>query len=144
MTKEEYREYLNTAHWKQVRNDIYKKRKKICYCCQKEINRLEVHHKTYERIGKERRGDLVLVCPACHEEIHQIYQKNKNIRGINLSKITIRLREHKFRQKVRAYPKPYSPKKPAGRKIKKKWYSKINVFSPKEIVEYKKKLAETT
>ena len=27
---------------------------------------MEVHHKTYERLGKERRSDLEVLCPRCH------------------------------------------------------------------------------
>ena len=38
-------------------------------CCRK--NRpLEVHHKTYDRLGRERPDDLVVLCEDCHARIH--------------------------------------------------------------------------
>ena len=32
--------------------------------------RLEVHHLTYERIGREHPDDLIVLCPPCHARIH--------------------------------------------------------------------------
>lgn len=34
------------------------------------IDVIEVHHKTYERLGNERLDDLVVLCPACHGDQH--------------------------------------------------------------------------
>lgn len=34
-----------------------------------EIEHLEVHHRTYERVGSERDDDLVALCTSCHDEI---------------------------------------------------------------------------
>lgn len=34
--------------------------------------RLEVHHLTYERIGHEHPDDLIVLCPACHADVHGI------------------------------------------------------------------------
>lgn len=32
---------------------------------------LDVHHRTYKRIGNERPEDLVAVCRRCHKERHR-------------------------------------------------------------------------
>ena len=32
--------------------------------------RLEVHHLTYERIGREHPDDLIVLCPQCHADVH--------------------------------------------------------------------------
>lgn len=34
-----------------------------------EMQGLEVHHRTYERLGNERPEDLVALCWCCHDEI---------------------------------------------------------------------------
>ena len=31
---------------------------------------LEVHHTTYDRLGRERPDDLVVLCEDCHAKIH--------------------------------------------------------------------------
>ena len=30
----------------------------------------QVHHIDYTNIGREQFGDLVVICPTCHEELH--------------------------------------------------------------------------
>jgi len=35
------------------------------------MDALDVHHKTYERIGAEKPGDLVVLCRACHGQEHE-------------------------------------------------------------------------
>lgn len=33
-------------------------------------HKLEVHHKTYERFGRELLSDLVCLCEDCHKAVH--------------------------------------------------------------------------
>jgi len=68
-----YQEYLQTPHWKDVRSRFWKSKlhNSRCYACGA-IENLQVHHKTYKRIGKERLNDFVLLCGNCHKETHQI------------------------------------------------------------------------
>ena len=42
---------------------------KCCVCGN--LNDLEVHHKTYKRLGREKLSDLVLLCKYCHKELHR-------------------------------------------------------------------------
>lgn len=70
-TKETYQEYLKTEHWQTRRERALRfagHRCQICNC----NGRLQVHHNTYERLGRELDRDLLVVCEAHHEMIHGI------------------------------------------------------------------------
>lgn len=43
---------------------------------------LQVHHRTYERIGNEGLDDLIVVCPRCHMKIHGIQGRRKTERTL--------------------------------------------------------------
>lgn len=66
-----YQEYLLSPKWKQKRS---KKLKQAGYKCQKcgSVGKLECHHKTYERLYKERLADLEILCEACHVEADKV------------------------------------------------------------------------
>jgi hypothetical protein len=68
-----YDDYLKTAHWKDVRKKYWngKLHNKTCYVCGSK-NNLQVHHKSYRRIGHEYLRDLCLLCNACHKETHRL------------------------------------------------------------------------
>lgn len=67
-----YRQYLKTNHWKKTRARRVKLSKYKCDLCGHKAKRLEVHHKTYERRGCERMGDLLTLCVPCHRKIHNV------------------------------------------------------------------------
>lgn len=74
--KKAYLAYIRSPAWRAVRAawwQEYDRRHpvRMCYCCgrpQSELKRsLELHHRTYERIGAEAYDDLVAVCgDRCH------------------------------------------------------------------------------
>jgi hypothetical protein len=74
MTKAEYTEYLQSAHWRQLR-EVVIRRYGECVKCRMprwlvEIvygQDLHVHHKTYARKGHEDPDDLEPLCARCHE-----------------------------------------------------------------------------
>lgn len=66
-----YPEYLQTAHWQQVRIRALKRSGFRCQLCNKE-GRLNVHHRTYERRGYEYYNDVITLCESCHEKFHDI------------------------------------------------------------------------
>lgn len=69
MNKEQYQEYLKSDKWKLTKEF----RKQIdSYKCTKcgEGENLEVHHKTYIRVGNENIHDLITLCRDCHELVH--------------------------------------------------------------------------
>ncbi len=71
-----YSDYLKSDHWKDVRRRYWKSRMpKVCLGCEA-IDNLELHHRTYRRIGREKLMDLVPVCRTCHQLIHDKFERN--------------------------------------------------------------------
>ncbi len=64
-----YRDYLVTEEWKETREwqlRFAKYKRQICNSNKK----LNVHHRTYERIGCEYHRVLVVLCENCHKLYH--------------------------------------------------------------------------
>ena len=76
MNKEEYKQYLGTREWKERRKNAIGRAYGKCQLCNSEY-RLEVHHRTYERVGKERDDDLTVLCHDCHRRFTKYNRKNK-------------------------------------------------------------------
>lgn len=70
MNSIEYREYLRSDHWIKFKHGYSRKYKNECYLCG-DTQWLELHHVTYERLGKELQTDVVYLCRDCHELVHQ-------------------------------------------------------------------------
>lgn len=68
---EDYREYLESSHWDNIRLARLKKDGYQCQICGSGKN-LCVHHLTYDRIGREQMDDLITLCQECHEKVHAI------------------------------------------------------------------------
>ena len=70
MTSEEYRtEYLQSDHWRKVREAALNRAGHRCQVCNG-THILDVHHRTYERLGREEPGDLTVLCRRCHGLFH--------------------------------------------------------------------------
>jgi hypothetical protein len=66
----QYREeYLRSPHWRQTRLAALGRAGNRCQVCNG-AKQLDVHHRTYERIGKEADGDLTVLCRECHALFH--------------------------------------------------------------------------
>ena len=63
-----YNLYLNSEAWKQKCQQVSKRDDGKCVLCGKSGD--EVHHNTYERIGKEKLSDLSCICKPCHADYH--------------------------------------------------------------------------
>lgn len=72
-----YKQYLASDHWQDLRRRVWASplHKKRCYACGAK-ERLEVHHKTYRRIGHEWLMDLCLMCRECHQAAHDFAKLN--------------------------------------------------------------------
>lgn len=72
MNQAEYQDYLKSEHWQDVRRRYCasKLHKGGCYICGSHFN-LNLHHKTYTRLGNERLNDLIYLCNPCHERLHK-------------------------------------------------------------------------
>lgn len=77
MTKNEYREYLKSDHWKQVRQKRIEMDNYRCYLCDKSMG-LNVHHLRYDNLGNEAvNEDLVTLCYKCHKMLHRVINGSK-------------------------------------------------------------------
>lgn len=67
-----YADYLMTDHWRQVRGYALYRAGRACHLCASTDN-LNVHHRTYERLGCEAPEDLTVLCRDCHAKFHDRY-----------------------------------------------------------------------
>lgn len=65
-----YHEYLRSVHWRKTRKKAVKRAGGRCSICNSD-EPLNVHHLTYERLGREWMGDLQVLCFGCHQNIHE-------------------------------------------------------------------------
>lgn len=68
-----YKNYLKTRAWKNKRKEAIKHHGGKCAVCGCD-GKLDVHHLTYSRLGKEKMSDLQLLCRQHHREAHGITQ----------------------------------------------------------------------
>jgi 5-methylcytosine-specific restriction endonuclease McrA len=67
--KPPYREYLKSSEWAVVRRLALEQADNACRMCGS-TQQLDVHHRTYERLGSERLADVVVLCHKCHGDYH--------------------------------------------------------------------------
>ena len=66
-----YHEYLQSSQWQEIRDKLFEARGKQCNRC-KSLQNIQVHHKTYDRLGQEKLTDLEVLCSACHQKEHGV------------------------------------------------------------------------
>ena len=75
MTKEEYQEYLRSAHWKQIklwaRSELNAHKCGVCGWTDKQAT-FHLHHLSYVRLHGEELHDLVFLCCYCHKLVHDL------------------------------------------------------------------------
>lgn len=70
--REWYSHYLTTEVWREKRNGALKNAHHRCERCGQEEGSLQVHHRTYKRVGgDETPEDLEVLCEACHYRHHE-------------------------------------------------------------------------
>jgi 5-methylcytosine-specific restriction endonuclease McrA len=69
MTREEYALYLESSRWAILRDEARERFDNRCAICYSE-EEIEVHHRTYDRLGDEWVSDLVPLCADCHQKFH--------------------------------------------------------------------------
>lgn len=100
----EYREvYLRSDHWRRVREFALEDAENRCAVCNSGFS-LDVHHRTYERLGNERPRDVLVLCRTCHD----IFHRNGRLIGSTP------------RPQPKRKPKPYSARKTYPRQNKPK------------------------
>lgn len=73
MTKAEYHAYLQSPEWKWRAEEAKLAANNQCALCTSSTN-LNVHHRTYDRVGYERLSDLIVLCRVCHRRHHRVLQ----------------------------------------------------------------------
>ena|SRR3990167_345812 len=77
----EYNTYLQSPHWKQIKEKTYTHRKSCAVC--KSIRYLNIHHRRYKTnngrsvLYKEQPRHLIVLCNRCHFHWHNKHQKQK-------------------------------------------------------------------
>ncbi len=66
-----YERYLRSDDWKVKRERALDRAERRCQICYSPEG-LEVHHRTYERLGQERDMDLTVLCGSCHGSFHEL------------------------------------------------------------------------
>ena len=64
-----YEAYLRSPLWAAARRRALRRAGSRCQVCNADGG-LEVHHRTYERLGREHDDDLFVLCAACHGIFH--------------------------------------------------------------------------
>lgn len=72
-----YRKYLFTQEWRSKRQRVLARAGNRCQVCNSAQQPLNIHHRTYERRGREKLGDLLVLCRRCHETFHQKLRLSK-------------------------------------------------------------------
>jgi hypothetical protein len=62
--------YLRTPEWRRTRAAALVRAGNRCSLDASHVKGLEVHHSSYERLGKELESDLTVLCRSCHARFH--------------------------------------------------------------------------
>lgn len=65
-----YHAYIRSDAWRRKTRRVHQRSGYRCERCGVRGRRLEVHHKTYKRLGRERMGDLIDLRNQCHDYVH--------------------------------------------------------------------------
>lgn len=76
-----YEEYMGSDAWQLKREQAFQVYGRSCMRCTASI-RLCVHHKTYERLGKEQISDLCILCRQCHKKLHELFNVYRRTEGL--------------------------------------------------------------
>lgn len=76
-----YLSYIHSESWKVKRSQFIEWCKGssnyYCWRCRDKSMLYQVHHQTYERLGKENFSDLELLCISCHKKEHSHMKTSK-------------------------------------------------------------------
>jgi 5-methylcytosine-specific restriction endonuclease McrA len=86
-----YRAYLKSEAWQKKRRKVLIRDKFECKKCGcQDRRKLQVHHKTYDRLFKESLSDLETLCKKCHKKVHEESRKKRGRRRRTRSKRKLR------------------------------------------------------
>jgi hypothetical protein len=73
-----YTDYLNSDHWRRVKA-AYKRAGKSMVCAVCRQKHIQLHHRSYLRLGNENLDDLTPLCRPHHEAVHQWLRESGRI-----------------------------------------------------------------
>lgn len=73
---ESYGDYLRSSAWRALRRRYAEERPWLCHICGAEQG-LHLHHRTYERVGREELDDLMPLCAGCHDLVHDLERRGE-------------------------------------------------------------------
>src|SRR3990167_7015219 len=71
----DYDAYIQSEAWQKRAQEARCRVSYLCQVCNTNGEVLDVHHRTYERLGHEADGDLTVLCRTCHE----LYEAQRRI-----------------------------------------------------------------
>ena len=110
-----YSDYLKSSHWQHIKGRYWKRKlPKYCYICT-DRHKLQLHHRTYKRLGAEWLSDLMFLCGKCHALVHKRLRDNKGDKSLTLWNIAKEVRKCFPKQPIQ---KNYNPFRRQIRKAK--------------------------
>lgn len=91
--RDRYEAYLRTPAWRRRRDGALRRARWTCERCPAQRG-LQVHHKTYVRLGAELDTDLEVLCPTCHEGHH--IDAEQKVRNVYVAVVSDVLRSERF------------------------------------------------
>jgi len=84
-----YAEYMRSPEWAARRAGVLARAGNCCEFCGAEpgldvAGGLQVHHTSYENLGAERLGDLIVLCADCHGDAHDSSRRFSQLRSFAL------------------------------------------------------------
>jgi 5-methylcytosine-specific restriction endonuclease McrA len=71
-----YQQYLLSAEWRAIRQAKLAEAGYRCILCNRS-GPLQVHHRSYARLGREHSSDLVVLCKNCHQRHHGVLEGSR-------------------------------------------------------------------
>jgi hypothetical protein len=111
-----YYEYIVSPEWRTRSIAVCTSRGSKCEVCGSK-EKIQVHHRSYERMGQETEEDLEVVCKSCHELIHWAANQYPEQYAIDTASALLRasredLAAEKQRQEINRFRLP-SGRKPS-------------------------------
>lgn len=80
-----YKSHLQSPQWREVRGQVLRRANYQCERCGTRNTGLQVHHRNYLRLGRERLSDLEALCPDCHKVADETRPPTKVLRKAHRS-----------------------------------------------------------
>ena len=108
----QYLAYLASPEWAAFRQTYYRTHARACAACEAPTF-VDLHHVTYERLGRESVGDVVPLCRRCHDDVHNAHkQAGGKLAAVTWRIITARRRRVGTRRIVPPWAVGGMPDKP--------------------------------